>query len=205
VTVDREDARRRLIAAAERIVSERGASVVSEEVVSDLAGVPREVFEEAFADRDDCLLAVFDDVAGDLRTSMLAAHRQAGSWVDGVRAALGAILVFLDEDPRRARFMVVEALAGDPPMRRRRDRLVAEMAQELESRRPPTTDGASDEHSHAEAVVGAVAAVIHARLLEEPPPKLSSLAGTLMSVLVLPYLGTIAARDEMERSTVTAG
>jgi hypothetical protein len=113
-------------------------------------------------------------------------------------------LRFLDEDPSRARFMVVEALAGDPPMRKRRDQVVAEMAQEMDSRWPRTTDATLDAQSHAEAVVGAVAAVIHARLLEEPPPKLSPLGGTLMSVIVLPYLGTMAARDEMERPTATA-
>jgi AcrR family transcriptional regulator len=198
------DPRRRLISAAERIVSEHGATGVSEEAVSTVAGVPREVFDEAFADRNDCLLAVFDDMAGDLRTRMLAAHRDAKSWADGVRAALGAVLVFLDEDPSRARFMVVDALASDPPMRKRRDQVLAEMVRELDSRRPATSDGTSDAHSHAEAVVGAVAAVVHARLLEEPPPKLSPLGGTLMSVIVLPYLGTRAARDEMERQIGTA-
>ena len=205
VTNDREDPRGRLISAAERIVSEHGAAGVSEEAVSTAAGVSREVFDEAFADSQDCLLAVFDSSAEDLRSSMLAAHRQARSWVDGVRAALGAVLIFLDEDPGRARFMVVEALAGDPPMRGRRDQVVADMAGELDSRRPPSSEGAIDEdlQSHAQAVVGAVAAVIHARLLEEPPPKLSPLAGVLMSVLVLPYLGSVAARDEIDRSAVT--
>jgi len=206
VDPDSEGPRGRLIAAAERIVSEHGAPAVSEDSVSDRAGVTREVFNEAFADREDCLLAVFDAMADDLRTNMLAAHRGAGSWVDGVRAALAAVLTFLDEDPGRARFMVVEALAGDPPMRKRHDDVVAEMAGELDLHRPRASANAIGEqsHSHAEAVVGAVVAVIHARLLEEPPLKLSPLAGTLMSVLVLPYLGSVAARDELERPAATA-
>jgi hypothetical protein len=51
----------------------------------------------------------------------------------------------------------------------------------------------------SEAVVGAVFAVLHARLLEDRDEPLLNLLGPLMSIIVLPYLGTRAADRELAR------
>jgi AcrR family transcriptional regulator/DNA-binding MarR family transcriptional regulator len=57
----------------------------------------------------------------------------------------------------------------------------------------------------AEGVVGAVLAVLHARLSAREPrsaqsPSLTSLLSQLMSMIVLPYLGPAAARRELARA-----
>src|SRR5258705_13083251 len=51
----------------------------------------------------------------------------------------------------------------------------------------------------AEGVVGAVFAVLHARILEPGGAPLTDLLGPLMSMIVLPYLGARAAGREMTR------
>ncbi len=51
----------------------------------------------------------------------------------------------------------------------------------------------------AEGAVGAVLAVLHARLLARPPKPLVKLRGQLMSLIVLPYLGSAAAAAELAR------
>jgi hypothetical protein len=51
----------------------------------------------------------------------------------------------------------------------------------------------------ADGVVGAILAVIHARLLEENPEPLVALTAPLMSLVALPYLGPGAAQKEMDR------
>jgi DNA-binding MarR family transcriptional regulator len=51
----------------------------------------------------------------------------------------------------------------------------------------------------AEGVIGAVSGVIHKRLLEPDAPPASELLGSLMSMIVLPYLGSAAARREFNR------
>jgi hypothetical protein len=147
----------------------------------------------------DPLLARFDSAAGDLCSRMRTAHAGARTWADGIRAALLACLRFFDEDPARARFMVLETLAGEPAMRKRREILLSVLAERLESQRPVQSE-AGEEPVHSQAVIGAVAAVIHARLLEEPAPKLTPLGAILMSVIVMPYLGAGAARNELERN-----
>jgi predicted transcriptional regulator len=51
----------------------------------------------------------------------------------------------------------------------------------------------------AEGVVGSVFTVLHVRLLDSGREPLSSLLGPLMSMVVLPYLGSAAARRELNR------
>ncbi len=51
----------------------------------------------------------------------------------------------------------------------------------------------------AEGVVGAIFAVLHTRLLEGSEEPLTGLLGSLMSMVVLPYLGARAASAELSR------
>jgi hypothetical protein len=57
----------------------------------------------------------------------------------------------------------------------------------------------------AEGVVGAVFAVLHARLLEGGREPLTDLLGPLMSMILLPYLGTRAASRELSRPPIDVG
>jgi AcrR family transcriptional regulator len=193
------DSRGELIAAAQRVIRERGADAVSVEELTALAGVSSGAFRASFADRTDLLVTVFDEAVEQLRTRLLGAYSGAGSWADGVRGALFELLFFLDAEPNRARFLVVGSLAGDPPMRTRRAHLLRELAEGLESQRPAGEPDALEAPFGADAVVGAVAAIVHGRLLEDPVPPLQSLGGSLMAVIVLPYLGADAARSELSR------
>ena len=59
----------------------------------------------------------------------------------------------------------------------------------------------------AEGVVGALMSVIHTRLLaqkRQSAPALTEMQGQLMSLIVLPYLGSAAARRELTRPTPAA-
>lgn len=51
----------------------------------------------------------------------------------------------------------------------------------------------------AEGVVGAIFAVLHTRVLERGEEPLTDLLGSLMSMIVLPYLGARAAGRELSR------
>ncbi len=130
---------------------------------------------------------------------MVIAYATEASWIDSVRAALYALLAYLDDSPRLARFMVVESLAGDPPMLARRARLLDDLSRALESRRPASDTEMSAAPFGADAVVAAVAAILHGRLAEDPISRLRDLGGSLMAVIVLPYLGVDAARGELSR------
>jgi len=183
--------------AASLLVAEEGADALTRERVCAIAGLPPAAFDAVFAGRVDCLVALFDDVAERALERMGAASRSADSWLGRIRAAHYALLTFLDENRGLARFVVVDALAGEPAVLARRQRVLAQLAGALDSGRPPEAPEAPPAPFGADAVVGAVAAIVHGRLQEESVPPLRDLAGPLMAVLVLPYLGVDAARGEL--------
>ncbi|HKH79263.1 MAG TPA: hypothetical protein VJ996_04530, partial [Solirubrobacteraceae bacterium] len=87
----------------------------------------------------------------------------------------------------------------DPVLRARRGEVLAALAGALEADRPPATAGSLPAPYGAEAIVGAVASILHTRLREEPVPSLRDMCGALMGVIVLPYLDAAAARRELAR------
>ncbi|HEV3047066.1 MAG TPA: hypothetical protein VGY13_06850 [Solirubrobacteraceae bacterium] len=145
------------------------------------------------------MLARFDDAVDRARTAMLVAGARAESWVDRVRAALFALLSFLDQDPDRARLLLLGSLAGDAQIRVRRARLLHELADALERGRPAPVADALGAPFGPDALVAGVASILQARVLEDPPPPLGQLGGSLMAMIVLPQLGVDAARAELVR------
>jgi len=190
--------REQLLDAAEALLRERGPEALSVRSVCARAGVPRERFAEFFAGPTDCMLAVFEQVLEGIRAAMRAAYRGEPCWLDGVRSALDVLLAALDQSTPLARFLIIDSALAEPPLRARREHAIAALAEALERERlghAPPPQG----ESGARALVSAVVSVLHARLGEEPAPSLAELSGPLMGMIVLPYFGVGAARQELIR------
>jgi AcrR family transcriptional regulator len=193
------DQRARIVCATERLIRERGAESVIVGEICAAAGISRGTFYMAFENRRECLLAVFDRVSAQAGQAMAGAYRSESSWVDAVRGALIELLAFLEEEPGLARFLVVGSLAGDSALRARRVQALAVLAHGLESACPAPAAGSLPPPFGGQAVVGAVASILHGRLREEPVPSLRDMLGSLMGVIVLPYLDATAVRRELSR------
>jgi AcrR family transcriptional regulator len=77
-------------------------------------------FYESFASLDDLAVAVYDRIVDRLGAEVQAAVLSAGAGRRArIRAAVDTIVVFVDDDPRRARVIYVEAQAHPALMRRR--------------------------------------------------------------------------------------
>ncbi len=191
----RQIQRIRVVAGMTQVVCRHGLDGASVDRACAAAGVSTRTFYEQFANREDCLLAVFDEAVARATAPMRAAYGRNGSWVQRVRASLLGLLMFLDEEPYLARFCLIQALAGDDTMLVRRRRVLDALAAAVEDGRalarsePPPLTG--------EALVGAVFSILHARVLEPTGEPLVLLCGPLMSMIVLPYLGKAAARREL--------
>jgi AcrR family transcriptional regulator len=194
----RED-RGRILRAARELVCERGTQALTADDVCARAGCSQARFRELFADRDDLLVALFDDLAERAEQLLGGAYRGQEDWRCGVRAALTRLLQELERRPELARFLLVDAATGEPPLPARRARLLGRLAHALEAGRPRPDAGSAPVPFGAEAVVGAVASILHGRLQEPGAPRLTELAGPLMGMIVLPYLGAPAAREEVSR------
>jgi AcrR family transcriptional regulator len=187
--------RNRILAAAVEAVAEVGYARMTVAQVISRARVSRKTFYDVFTDREDCFLTAFDRGIEQGRTLAKDAYEREPGWLEGIRAALAMLLLVMEEEPGLAKLCVVEALAaGDRVLEHR---AVAKVIDQGRSVTNATTDPPA---VTAEGVVGAVFAVLHARLLEGGKQPLTDLVGPLMSMVVLPYLGARAASKELSRA-----
>jgi AcrR family transcriptional regulator len=223
--------RARIMSAMAELVRERGAAQVTVAHVVERSGVSRRTFYELFEDREDCLLAAFDHAVARAAGAVLPEYRaaveegpgegapdagarngsraasphprdRAALWQERVRAGLAALLGFLDREPAVGGLCVVDGLAAGPAVLERRARVVEVLVGVVhEGARVRSGSGRRPERLVAEGVVGAVLAVIHARLLEPRARSFTSLLNPLMAIVLLPYLGPDVAEREQTRST----
>jgi AcrR family transcriptional regulator len=190
--------RTRMLVAIAEVACERGAGDVSVLHVVERAGVSRRTFYEIFDDREDCLLAAFDEAIVRACGYVLAAYDPTAKWEERIRSALEVVLRFLEEEPALGRLAVVESLSIGPRAREMRQAVLARMMDEVDAGRERAVRDCPTRLT-AEGVVGGVLSVIHDRLLSGDGVRLTELANPLMSMVVLPYLGRDAAQRELTR------
>ncbi len=190
--------RERILSAAVEIAADVGYARMTVAQVTARARVSRKTFYEVFCGREDCFLAAIEEAVEEASRTLRAAYARETSWCAGIRSALAALLELMDAEPLRARLCVVEALAAGPRVLAYRARVLAELAEAVDRGRAAAPVAADPPELTAEGVVGAVLAVLHARLLARDRDPLRELLGPLMSLIVLPYLGPTAARMELQ-------
>jgi AcrR family transcriptional regulator len=196
--------RSRLMAGAVSAVEELGYARATVGQITARARVSRRTFYELFANRDECLAAVVEDVVGQVSCELAGAGLEGLEWRERVRAGLGAILSFLDREPVLARVCVVQALRAGAGVQERREELLGRLAAVVDEGRLEGARGEGCSALTAEGLVGAAFAIVYARLLRGERRPLTGLLGELTGMIVLPYLGPAAARRERARA-VPAG
>jgi AcrR family transcriptional regulator len=188
-----------MLAAAVEAVEDVGYARMTVAQVISRARVSRKTFYDVFTDREDCFLAAFEQALGQARLIAKEAYVEESSWRDGVRAALARLLMFMDEEPGLAKLCIVEALGAGERVLDRRAAVLDELAEVIDRGRAATNATREPPDVTAEGVVGAIFAVLHTRVLEQGDQPLTDLLGSLMSMIVLPYLGARAAGRELTR------
>ncbi len=195
----------RVLSALGEVVAERGAGGMTVAHIVARAGVSRRTFYELFADREDCFLAAFDQAIEGAAARVVPVFEGPGRWRERVRAGLVAALGFLDEEPQLGALCLVHALGAGPRALERRAAVVRVLIDAVQEGGAEVRKGrggtgaAAPGRLVAEGVVGAVLAVLHARLCEGARKPLSGLAGPLMGMIALPYLGSAVAEKEIAR------
>jgi AcrR family transcriptional regulator len=161
--------------------------------------VSRRTFYQEFHDREDCFLAAFEDGLERISGVVLPAFEQgcARGWRMGLRGGLTALLRFLEDEPALGRLCIVDALSAGPEVLELRNQVLDALQDVVDRGRDQSRRGTSLPPLTAEGVVGAVFSVIHARLSKHGAAELTELVNPLMGMIVLPYLGPIAAAREL--------
>jgi AcrR family transcriptional regulator len=196
--------RARMLAAMAEEVAEHGESNVTVARVVARSGVSRRTFYELFSDRDECFLAAFDDGVARASRYVLDSYDPSARWAERIRIALTGLLSFLDVERGAGRLLIVGSLGAGVKALERRERVLAQMIAFVDEGRTEAKFGSQLPPLTAEGIVGGVLSVLHSRLLQEDPGRLVALAGPLMAMVVLPYLGPAAARKELARAVPEA-
>ncbi len=126
--------RGRLLQAAAEEFASRGYAQASSESISRRAGMSKATFYEHFANKEDCMLALFDTAADVVVQAMRKAAERAGSDpVERLKAAIRAFLTSLAEHPEFAQTLLVEIVGAGPKAAKRRDQMMEQYAELLDA------------------------------------------------------------------------
>lgn len=176
-----------MLAAMAAALEEHGYAQTTVAQVLKGAGVSRRTFYEQFADKDDCLLAAYEEAE---RRAWAQAAAAAGvpfeDWPRRVHAALGAVLDFLATEPATARLFTLEARAALPKIATRQRQSLDRAAAIL--RAGNRRLGAADlPESTERALVDNVAALAGSYVLSGATELLPGLVPQLADHLLLPF------------------
>lgn len=179
--------RRRMLLAMAAALEEHGYARTTVAHVLEGARVSRRTFYEQFADKDECLLAAYEEAEQRAWTAAAAAAAPATDWPRRVHAAVAAALDFCAAEPTTARLFTLEARAALPQVaacqRQALERLAALLHEgNLTGRRSfDLPDGTEL------TLVANVAALIGAYVLSGAAELLPGLAPQLGDHLLQPY------------------
>jgi AcrR family transcriptional regulator len=124
--------RERLFEAAASVFATTGYADASAESISRAAGMSKATFYEHFANKEKCILALFDAAYQVLLGRILSAVAEAGEDpVARMREGMRAFLVVIEQFPNQAQTLLVEIIGAGPAAMRRRDEIIASFAQVL--------------------------------------------------------------------------
>lgn len=191
--------RDRICRALLELIGERGYSALTLAELLERAAVDHTTFKSQFADLEDCYAAVWDEVNFEFDQRVFPAVMEPGPWRDRARAALEAGLRFLAEDDARARLYVSEVMFAGAALRERRETAMRRMIALIDLGRAEAPDPEQVPDILADAIAGAIWHRANHLIRHGRSAELPSDLPQLLYLVLLPYLGSEVAQDELGR------
>jgi AcrR family transcriptional regulator/predicted DsbA family dithiol-disulfide isomerase len=179
----------RILRAAAAIATSHGYSALSVPRIARVAGVGEEMFNAIYDGPDAieaCFLAAFDLLGAEALVCAARASRDAGGWPEGVRSGIAALLNHVAGHPFLARVAFIEIFSVGPSAIERRSRMLEKFADVLIRHIP---DWQRPSELIAEAIVGAIWAVIHDYVARGQVDRLRELADDATYLALAPVIG----------------
>jgi AcrR family transcriptional regulator len=178
--------------------ADRGYAGTSSESISRRAGMSKATFYEHFANKEECIIALFDDAAQVVSDAMVRAARDVGSRdaLQRMESAVRAFLLSLAEHPEYAQTLLVEIIGAGPRAAQRRDQMVQDFADVLDAENAAAASRgliapfATPHDSFA--IVGAITELISRQVRLGEPPNVLELAPVIDRLIE----GVLAVTDE---------
>jgi AcrR family transcriptional regulator len=179
----------RILRAAAAIATSDGYSALSVPRIVRVAGVSEEMFNTIYHGPDvieACFLAAFDLLGAEALVCAARASRDAAGWPEGVRSGITALLDHVAVHPFLGHVAFVEIFSVGPSAIERRSRMLQKFA-DVFIRHIPDSHRPSE--LVAEAIVGAIWAVIHDYVARGHVDRLHELADDATYLALAPVIG----------------
>lgn len=192
-----------MLEAMVRVAAAKGYEATTVDDVVEFAGVSREAFDEMFDGKEACFLEAYDAVFDVLVAHVTAAFEAAADepWPEQIAAGLGALVELLAAEADIARMAMVEVTAAGEDARERYRALLTRFTPFLEEGRTYSGQGEELPADTARFAVGGATSMIFDEVRAGRGPELRRILPDLVFAVLMPYLGSEAAEDEMRRVT----
>lgn len=180
-----------------QVLADRDYAEASVEAVCARARVSRRTFHRMFASREACFCAVLDEGAARVTALVSDAFVRADSCFDGIRGALGALLMLLDRERVLARVWLIRSLAAGPRVLEHREKKLGELLSVIVSS-CPNPDARNVPPLGPQGSFASVLGIVASRLFVEDDEPLIALFGPLMGLAVAPYSDRQTSAREVE-------
>jgi AcrR family transcriptional regulator len=163
--------------------------------IAQFAGISTEVFHRQFASKQECFLALLDEIGQDARRCVRRRMAAASSWPESVHLGIGAFVDYLAEHDALARMAFVEVHQGGPA-------IVPHLAQPVEELMRCLIEAAPEPRRGPliveQAVTGALWGIVSSYPLSNRLSRLRGLVDQLSFFVLAPYIGAEAAVEAIE-------
>jgi AcrR family transcriptional regulator len=188
--VRRQRQRARLFDAAAAVFARVGYAEASAEAISREAGMSKATFYEHFANKEECILALFDAAGRQVSEAVSSATLvdDAGSTPEQrVRGGVRAFLAAIEAYPDYARTLLVEIIGAGPRATARRDAVLEDFARLIDAQNATAHErfGAARLASldDAFAIVGAIVELTSRQLRHARPADIRDLEPVIARVV----------------------
>lgn len=193
----------RLSEAAAAVFARSGYADATAEAIAREAGMSKATFYEHFANKEDCILGLFDRAMEMLIGAMASVAEQQADLApeERYRRSIRALLGVIADNPDYAQTLLVEIIGAGPQAAERRDNVLAAIAQYIDRRNADDADAGLAPRlcspDDAYAVVGATLELASRHIRQGVPEDIMDLAPIIERVLrgvLVAGDGAVAAR-----------
>ncbi|HEU4463313.1 MAG TPA: TetR/AcrR family transcriptional regulator [Solirubrobacterales bacterium] len=165
-------------------------------MIGQRAAVSKSDFYKHFESKDECFVAAYELAVEQVRQRVTAACEAAADeeWPRRVRAATGALLELLSDEPALASITLVEGLRAGREVYDRYQGALDSFVGLLHEGAPSAPQGGEVPEATGEAVVGGIASLLGRRVLAGEAEQLNVLFPEILEFILSAYLGAEQAR-----------
>jgi AcrR family transcriptional regulator len=194
------DQRRRILRATAELVAKRGYHATTVEHIVKNARVGHATFYKHFETKEDCFLALLDQVAAQTTHRMNEASSTAeGPWPEQVAAALQALFAMVVDQPLVARACLVESLTAGPTAVAHYERALSRVGPLLLQGRQYLRSDCELPATLEDTLAHAVVWMVYQRLIAGEADQITGLLPEALEFILRPYLGEDEAAQHARR------